>query len=229
MFNTKNTQFLDYFYEGEHLCIYPWGHGLRVHDSFFDGMHNWALTEKSDFDSNFTVIYNADEATIVNGKNKAIVNKNGKITFYDKNKIILEEFWRERNFRKIKINNSQFLNQKENEYSSALKIKARDFSPNNKGSYEVAVRFEANDNERIYGMGQYQQSQLNLKGCKLELAQRNSQATVPFLISNYGYGLLWNNPGIGEVTFANNITEWKNIDTDCIDYWICAERIRQKK
>lgn len=35
MFNTKNTQFLDYFYEGEHLCIYPWGHGLRVHDSFF--------------------------------------------------------------------------------------------------------------------------------------------------------------------------------------------------
>ena len=106
MFNTRNTQFLDYFYEGEHLCIYPWGHGLRVHDSFFDGM---ALTEKSDFDSNFRVIYNADEATI----------ENGKITFYDKNKIILEEFWRERNFRKIKINNSQFLNQKENEYSSA--------------------------------------------------------------------------------------------------------------
>ena len=27
MFNTKNTQFFDYFYEGEHLCIYPWGHG----------------------------------------------------------------------------------------------------------------------------------------------------------------------------------------------------------
>ena len=223
MFNTKNTQFLDYFYEGEHLCIYPWGHGLRVHDSFFDGMHNWALTEKSDFDSNFAVTYNDDEATIVNGKTKAIVNKNGKITFYDKNKIILEEFWRERNFRKIKINNSQFLNQKENEYSSALKIKARDFCPNNKGLYEVAVRFEANDNEKIYGMGQYQHCQLNLKGCKLELAQRNSQTTVPFLISNYGYGLLWNNPGIGEVTFANNITEWKNIDTDCIDYWICAE------
>lgn len=107
MFNTKNTQFLDYFYEGEHLCIYPWGHGLRVHDSFFDGMHNWALTEKSDFDSNFAVTYNDDEATIVNGKTKAIVNKNGKITFYDKNKIILEEFWRERNFRKIKINNSR--------------------------------------------------------------------------------------------------------------------------
>ena len=65
MFNTKNTQFLDYFYEGEHLCIYPWGHGLRVHDSFFDGMHNWALTEKSDFDSNFAVTYNDDEATVI--------------------------------------------------------------------------------------------------------------------------------------------------------------------
>lgn len=77
-------------------------------------------------------------------------------------------------------------------------------------------------------MGQYQQSQLNLKGCKLELAQRNSQATVPFLISNYGYGLLWNNPGIGEVTFANNITEWKISDTIVLIIGF-VQRIRQKK
>ena len=41
---------------------------------------------------------------------------------------------------------------------------------------------ELSPEERIYGMGQYQQSCLNLKGCVLELAQRNSQASVPFMI-----------------------------------------------
>ncbi|MCT7861248.1 MAG: family 31 glucosidase, partial [Lactobacillus crispatus] len=64
--------------------------------------------------------------------------------------------------------------------------------------------------------------------CHLELAQRNSQTTIPFYLSNKGYGFLWNNPGIGEVTFANNITEWKMVDTDCIDYWICAEETPKK-
>lgn len=228
MFNTKSTQFLDYFCNGEHLRIYPWGHGLRVHDSFFDGMNDWALTEKVDFDPNFNVTYSRNKATIVNGKTKAIVDKNGKITFYCKDRKILEELWRERIFKKVKISNTQFLNQKENTYASALKLKAREFSANNKGAYRAITRFEPNEGEKIYGMGQYQQSQLNLKGCKLELAQRNSQATVPFMVSNKGYGLLWNNPGIGEVTFANNLTEWKNIDTDYIDYWICAEDTPKK-
>jgi alpha-D-xyloside xylohydrolase len=50
-------------------------------------------------------------------------------------------------------------------------------------------------------MGQYQQPWLDLKGCALELAQRNSQASVPFMQSSLGYGLLWNNPAI-EANFA---------------------------
>lgn len=43
---------------------------------------------------------------------------------------------------------------------------------------------------------------LNIKGCELELAQRNSQASVPFVVSNIGYGFLWNNPAIGRVVFG---------------------------
>lgn len=30
MFNTKNTEFLDYSNNGQRLCILPWGHGLRL-------------------------------------------------------------------------------------------------------------------------------------------------------------------------------------------------------
>ncbi|MGO0916406.1 hypothetical protein ACTPEM_25255, partial [Clostridioides difficile] len=39
-------------------------------------------------------------------------------------------------------------------------------------------------------------------------------------ISSLGYGLLWNNPGIGKVSFAKNMTEWKMFSTNFIDYWI---------
>ena len=36
----------------------------------------------------------------------------------------------------------------------------------------------------------------------IELAQRNSQASVPFALSSLGYGFLWNNPAIGKVLLA---------------------------
>ncbi|MDC4404610.1 hypothetical protein NQ640_19315, partial [Acinetobacter baumannii] len=73
-------------------------------------------------------------------------------------------------------------------------------------------------------MGQYQHKFLDLKNTVLELAQRNTQISVPFYISSLGYGLLWNNPGIGKVSFAKNMTEWKMFSTNFIDYWItCGE------
>ena len=71
-------------------------------------------------------------------------------------------------------------------------------------------------------MGQYQQDCLDVKGCTLELAHRNSQASVPFVVSSRGYGFLWNNPAIGEVTFGKNLTVWKAWATKGLDYWITA-------
>ena len=71
-------------------------------------------------------------------------------------------------------------------------------------------------------MGQYQQPNLNLKGSDLELAQRNSQASVPFAVSSLGYGFLWNNPAVGRVVFGSNITTWEAYSTKVMDYWITA-------
>jgi alpha-D-xyloside xylohydrolase len=75
---------------------------------------------------------------------------------------------------------------------SALEISARDFKPTPGGSeYYLTARFESlSSHEKIFGMGQYQQPLFDLKGADLELAQRNSQATVSFLLSSLGYGLL---------------------------------------
>jgi alpha-D-xyloside xylohydrolase len=69
-------------------------------------------------------------------------------------------------------------------------------------------------------MGQYQQPYLDLKGADLELAHRNSQASIPFYISSLGYGFLWNNPAVGRVTFGKNITTWLARSTDVMDYWL---------
>ena len=56
-------------------------------------------------------------------------------------------------------------------------------------------------------MGQYQQPYLDVKGADLELAHRNSQASVPFMLSSLGYGFLWNNPAVGRVKFLAKILQ----------------------
>ena len=71
-------------------------------------------------------------------------------------------------------------------------------------------------------MGQYQQQFLNLKGADLELAQCNSQASVPFALSSRGYGFLWNNPAIGRAVFGKNMTTFEAASTRVLDYWVVA-------
>lgn len=104
----------------------------------------------------------------------------------------------------------------------ALALKARHFKPLPGSTYRLKAGFEPEAGEKIYGMGQYQQEVMDLKGCRLELAHRNSQASVPFYISSIGYGFLWNNPAIGEVFFGNNVTQWTAEVTRQLDYWITA-------
>jgi len=104
--------------------------------------------------------------------------------------------------------------------SICLKIIGREYQPIVGGDYSITLRFNGNDGEKIFGMGQYQNSYLDLKGCSLELAQRNSQISIPFALSSLGYGFLWNNPGVGTVNFAKNYTEWKATATKELDYWV---------
>jgi alpha-D-xyloside xylohydrolase len=104
----------------------------------------------------------------------------------------------------------------------SLKLEARQMRGLHGGHHRIVASFEANDGERLYGMGQYQQEVLDLKGSTLELAHRNSQASVPFVLSSRGYGFLWHNPAIGRATFASNRTEWVAESASQLDYWITA-------
>ena len=108
------------------------------------------------------------------------------------------------------------------EFCSALMIDAREFKPILGGDYQLTLRFESDPDEKIFGMGQYQHPYLDVKNCTLELAHRNSQASVPFALSSLGYGFLWNNPAIGQVMFGKNVTEWLARSTKQLDFWITA-------
>ena len=105
---------------------------------------------------------------------------------------------------------------------SSLEVEAREFKPITGGDYRLTMRFVSTPEEKIYGMGQYQQPYLDVKGADLELAHRNSQASVPFMLSSLGYGFLWNNPAVGRVNFGKNITTWEAFSSKKLDYWITA-------
>lgn len=111
---------------------------------------------------------------------------------------------------------------KETSGHGALSLRPRAFEPHTGGDYALTVRFDGEEDERLYGMGQYQQETLDLKHCVLELAHRNSQASVPFVMSSRGYGFLWHNPAVGEATFGKNYTLWNALSTRQMDYWITA-------
>ena len=150
----------------------------------------------------------AGNGEITVGKLRATLSAAGKLTFYRGDKKLLEEFYRTKTVP--------------NEHISSLHLKARDFSAVQNGAYSLSLRFESDRHERLYGMGQYQQPDLDLKGCVLDLAQHNGQISVPFVLSSLGYGFLWNVPNVGQVSFGKNMTEWYFPLADRVDYWITA-------
>ncbi len=88
--------------------------------------------------------------------------------------------------------------------------------------WRIENRFAAREGERFYGLGQHQHGRLDLKGCVIDLYQANTQVSIPFLVSSYGYGLIWNNPGVGRVELAENRTKWIMEATAQLDYVVIA-------
>ncbi|MGN0298974.1 MAG: TIM-barrel domain-containing protein [Lachnospiraceae bacterium] len=230
IYNEKNKLIIAQ--NGTQVWIEPWGaDSLRVRMTAQAEMdsHDWALTEKmpeTKAEISYQMLdvtdpwYRGEEysryhqtgvqAQLVNGKITAKVNHEGWISFYNqRDELLTQEYWRNRD--------------RINRYCVPLRVGARELKPiQGSTDFELTARFEAFDDEKIFGMGQYQEKNLNKKGATLELAHRNSQASVPFMVSSRGYGLLWNNPAIGTATFGVNKTEWYAKSTKKLDYFITA-------
>ena len=53
------------------------------------------------------------------------------------------------------------------------------------------MQFDSPADEAFYGLGQHQAEDFNYKGINEELYQYNTKVSIPFVISNKNYGLLW--------------------------------------
>ena len=195
-------------YKSETLWLLPWGEsGLRVLARHMGEpvLHDYALLPQPETESRVEIA--ADRASIAVGDLRAEVrfcaDRPDRLTvpyYNQRGELLLAE----------------------RGGTDALKIRPRRFRPLPGGACQLLVQFEAQAGEKLYGMGQYQQETLNCKGSFFELAQRNSQASVPFVLSSRGYGFLWHNPAIGRATFGENLTEWVADDTDQMDYYLCC-------
>lgn len=229
-FEEKDGALLAY-HQGEMLRIESWGEdSLRVRATKLGGFTNedWALTEpvpagnavvkigEMDHRLSSGVVEKRPMAVITNGRIQAKVNFAGVITFYRDGTVFLQEYFR---------NYDGTISRE----SRCLKVINREWKGIIGGSEsKLIAKFESNDGEKIFGMGQYQHSYMDLKGCTLELEQRNSQISVPFMVSSYGYGMLWNNPAVGQVTFGKNYTEWNARSTRQMDYWLTVADMPKK-
>lgn len=209
-FFERNDNSLIFRQDGETVMLSPWGeHSLRVRSTILSDISDADTALIPQAPSNPVIKIDEDNprhAVMINGKIRAelYVQEWGnalRITYYNQNGDLL--------LREIAN-------------GGALSLRARHFKPLPGGNFHLKASFTADPNEKIYGMGQYQQEIMDLKGCNLELAHRNSQASIPFYVSSLGYGFLWNNAAIGEVHFGSNTTEWVAESTKQLDYWITA-------
>ncbi len=93
----------------------------------------------------------------------------------------------------------------------------------NGGTWKIEHRFFADDAERLYGLGQRQHGYLDQKGCVLDLMHRNTEVSIPFLVSSKGYGFLWNHPGLGRAELGRNETRWVAEAAHQIDLYVVVD------
>jgi len=188
----------------EHVRIEAWGQdSLRVRatvsGAIRDRLVNVLLPPK---ETHVDITIDEREATIRNGTILARVSSTGLIRFVDAQRGV------------------ELL--AEVPPGHATRIPPRLFKATHGALFHVEARFHAYDDERFYGLGQHQHGLLDQKGCTIDLIQRNTEITIPFLVSSRGYGFLWHNPSVGRVELGQNGTRWVADATPQLDYWITA-------
>ncbi len=103
-------------------------------------------------------------------------------------------------------------------------------------AWAVRQRFVLTRDEGLYGLGQYQDGVMNYRGEEVLVAQANTSAAIPFLLSTRGYGVLWDNysrtvfddapaaPPSAAPAAAPDTASLSSDVADGIDYYVVAAR-----
>ncbi len=103
-----------------------------------------------------------------------------------------------------------------------------DRRPTDPPFYQVGASFAAADDEHDYGLGQNQQGFLDRRGHVIECAHdydapAGQSVCVPFLVTNKGYGLVWDNPAKTTVALGfNNQNSFKSQVGQRVSFFVIA-------
>ncbi len=131
------------------------------------------------FRPHYTVTQNGDEVTLATSEVKSVINeRTGHIAFYD-------------------ARGNRLLDGAQNGMTFAPYTVPEDnigqgtLTDHERTAWSWHATFESPADEAFYGLGQHQAGDFNYKGKNEELFQYNTKIAVPFVLSNKGYGLLW--------------------------------------
>ena len=123
------------------------------------------------------------ETVVVKAKNvKAVVQKaTGEVTFFDAaGNLLLKEAEEGKKFWDFTVPERE------------LGMKTGYTVPEaQKHGLSWQMKFDSPKDEAFYGLGQHQSEEFNMKGKNEDLFQYNTKVSIPFVLSNKNYGLLW--------------------------------------
>lgn len=96
--------------------------------------------------------------------------------------------------------------------------------------YQVGASFVSPEDEHYYGLGQNQEGYLDHRGHTVQCwhsytATAAPSICVPFMVTNYGYGLVWDNPSKTTVEPGfNQQTRWTSEVGDGVSFFVIAGR-----
>ncbi len=123
-----------------------------------------------------------DDLIITTAAMRAVLNEaTGQITFYDlKDQVLLKEVAQGgKTFKPFTVSDRE------------IGVDIAKVPEAQKHGWSWRALFDSPDNEAFYGLGQHQSEELNMKGKNEDLFQYNTKVSVPFVISNKNYGILW--------------------------------------
>ena len=117
------------------------------------------------------------------------------------------------------------LNQKDDTLKNARGIEPKDLP-----LYTVGASFKAADDEHYYGLGQNQEGYLDHRQRPITcaanyLAAASPSYCVPFMVTNKGYGIVWDNPSSTTIYPAfDGETRWTSTVGKRVSYFVIAGR-----
>jgi len=160
-------------------------HVIASPESEFSKEKSLTVIDRKESKTPFILAANENSVVLSTSALKATISlSTGQVIFSDSdNNLILKEAKGGRSFKPITVEGTK--------------------------GYEMKQIFDSPEDEAFYGLGQHQSDEFNYKGKNEVLYQYNTKVSVPFVVSNKNYGILWDNYSL---TKFGDSRDYSNLD-----------------